>query len=111
MLVDANLRERITTNGECFVVIYRSSKDNILPPFLLTSWSCDTKQSVVCEQDPTTHISTSNPPKFPCIPQQPNNSRKKRQSSDLNGLNNPYDPNKYSGEATSVSKMLYVLEK
>ena len=91
MLVDSNLRERVITNGDCLGVIYSSTENNILPSFLLTSLNCDTTKSVVCEQQPSTtsHISTENPPKFPCVPQQSKNTRKKRDAS-VGSIDNKY---------------------
>ena len=88
VVMDRNLKERITKNGDCLGLIYRNSETNNVPSFKLTSWSCDAKTTVVCEKALPRHFE---PPKFPCISQLNSNKRRKREESGMSQFNTDFN--------------------
>ena len=81
--LDSNLKEKVTTKGECLGAIYKSRVNADFPSFILTSWDCKEKKSAVCEKEPRKfHSANTGKPDFPCIPQN-RKTRNKRQDSML----------------------------
>ena len=81
VILDIDLKERITIKGDCLGAIYRNSQDASIPSFVLTAWNCKEKKSAVCKKIPTKfHATNTENPNFPCIPQN-QKTRKKRQDS------------------------------
>ena len=65
--------------GECLGAIYKNSRDANIPSYMITSWDCKTKTSIVCEKEPAKfHATKIETPNFPCIPNN-KESKKKRQ--------------------------------
>ena len=82
--LDNDLKERIA-NGDCLGAIYKNSKNDKIPSFILTAWSCNDKKAVACEKQPTKfHVANSEQANFPnpkCILQQ-NNTKSKRETDE-----------------------------
>ena len=77
--VDYNLRERISSKGDCLGALYKPSSENNLPSFVFTALDCTEHKTAVCEKQVTKfHATKSENPHFPCIPQKLEKKRKKR---------------------------------
>ena len=82
MVIDNDLEQRVTSNGECVGLSFQNHGDIRIPFLTLTSWNCGSKNSVVCKKNPSNLVSSSKQPKFPCISKH-NGKREKREIEEI----------------------------